>query len=133
MARITYRRKPAATDGSKRCTTCQLTKHVSEFRKNPRLSQGRHIYCKECEYILGLLPRYGLTREAYFSLVARANGRCECCRQELQGGRENAIDHDPHTGKVRGLLCRACNLLLGHGKHDPQTLRNALEYIQRHC
>lgn len=106
---------------------------MTEFRVNPRLSQGRHIYCKGCEYILGLLPRYGLTREDYFRLEERANGRCECCGEALQGGRENAVDHDATTGKVRGLICRACNLLLGHGRHDPGILRHAIDYIQQRC
>jgi hypothetical protein len=42
------------------------------------------------------------------------------------------LDHDHSTGKVRGILCRSCNLLLGHAKESPARLRGAANYLEEH-
>jgi len=42
------------------------------------------------------------------------------------------VDHDHITGKVRGILCRSCNWLIGHSKEDPGTLESAAQYLRNH-
>lgn len=34
-------------------------------------------------------------------------------------------------GKVRALLCRSCNTLLGYAKDSAETLERAAEYLRR--
>lgn len=39
-------------------------------------------------------------------------------------------DHDHETGVFRGLLCRHCNLALGHFRDRPELLRTAADYVE---
>lgn len=41
------------------------------------------------------------------------------------------MDHSHKTGKVRGWLCRACNVGLGMFRDNPDTLRKAARYLIR--
>jgi hypothetical protein len=40
-----------------------------------------------------------------------------------------AIDHSHLTGRVRGLLCKDCNLILGWVQDDPARLRAMADYV----
>lgn len=58
---------------------------------------------------------------------------CEICGQRLQSGTgKSAIDHDHITGALRGVLCSACNKMIGFAKDDPAVLSKAIEYLQRY-
>ncbi|MCY1447865.1 Recombination endonuclease VII [compost metagenome] len=39
------------------------------------------------------------------------------------------IDHCHTTGKVRGLLCHHCNILLGNARDDVAILEKAIAYL----
>lgn len=39
-------------------------------------------------------------------------------------------DHDHSTGHMRGVLCRGCNLALGHALDDPAVLRRLAAYAE---
>lgn len=86
------------------------------------------------------LKKYGLTPEAYIALYESQNGKCKICQSaqvgETGGGKpKNAywsfdIDHDHVSGRVRGLLCRHCNLMLGHAADNPTILIRAIQYLK---
>ena len=91
------------------------------------------------QYRLGKrLEKYGLTLTEY---EAGRRGGCEICGCELEvrlGRGQNkdslALDHDHATGRFRGFLCHACNMMLGSGRDDPEILRQAAEYLEtRRC
>ena len=42
------------------------------------------------------------------------------------------IDHSHTTGEVRKVLCRYCNLTLGHAKDNPELLRKLANYLEEH-
>lgn len=58
-------------------------------------------------------------------------GVCHICGG-VDKDRNLAIDHCHQTGKMRGLLCMGCNTALGRFKDNPDLLRKAAEYIEKH-
>jgi recombination endonuclease VII len=74
--------------------------------------------------------KYGMTRADYNAMHAKQNGVCKICEQKERANNKLAIDHDHVTGKVRGLLCMACNLGLGRF-HSKELLHKALAYLEQ--
>lgn len=82
-----------------------------------------------------LLKRYGLTELEYNEILTRQDGRCALCPATtfLPGNeRSLAVDHNHISGKVRGLLCQQCNLMLGYAKDLPERLEEGASYLRRH-
>ena len=52
---------------------------------------------------------YGLTKDDYNNMLAEQQGGCALCSKKNE---TLVIDHDHKTNKVRGLVCRRCNLSL---------------------
>lgn len=73
---------------------------------------------------------YGLTPEAFAQLRAAQNDRCGICNGPFE--KWPNVDHDHVTGAMRALLCRNCNLGLGHFKDRPDLLELAAAYLETH-
>lgn len=85
---------------------------------------------KAVDWRKGIAKR-GLTVPEYEAKLAAQGGRCAICWSDCPGGKGRwHIDHDHQTGQVRGLLCSRCNLLLGHGRDNPDLLRLAADYLE---
>lgn len=56
---------------------------------------------------------YGITEDDYEDMMVVQGGVCALCGGVNRTNRLS-VDHDHETGKVRGLLCIACNRGLGH-------------------
>lgn len=81
---------------------------------------------------------YGITLQDYQRMTEAQNHRCAICG-ELETGvdkqgvpRRMPVDHCHATGKIRKLLCSACNKALGGFRDRPDLLRKAAEYIEKH-
>jgi hypothetical protein len=72
--------------------------------------------------------QYGITKADYEALYATQKGLCKICKQK-KAKYKLCVDHSHETKKVRGLLCRSCNLAIGHAKDNAQTLLSAAEYL----
>ena len=76
----------------------------------------------------GRLARYGLPKEKFKQMWTGQKGCCAICDNPLDL-RKYRIDHNHRTGKVRGLLCSACNTAIGLFKDSPVTMIKALRYL----
>lgn len=76
-----------------------------------------------------LKRKYGITLADYLRLMDEQNHECAICA-DPSNGRRLDVDHCHSTGKVRGLLCRRCNLILGHAEDEPEVLILAASYLE---
>lgn len=82
--------------------------------------------------------RTGLTEEQYENLRSSQQNRCAICerpeRRKSRNGRvmSLAVDHDHGTGRIRELLCHACNLGIGNFEENMTFLQNAIYYLKKH-
>lgn len=64
------------------------------------------------------LAKYGMTLDDYDKMLADQGGVCASCGLPETGRNQHgivslAVDHCHTTGRIRGLLCMACNRTLG--------------------
>ncbi len=67
-----------------------------------------------------LLKTYNITLDEYDRMLATQNGCCAICGIDNNGKTHDGkydlpfvVDHNHETGENRGLLCNACNFLVG--------------------
>lgn len=96
---------------------------LKQWRATHRAEQQRINWRADIKRI------YGLAESDYEEMLKAQNGVCKICGNECARGRLS-VDHDHHTGRVRGLLCRDCNVNNGIFNDDPNLLRRAAEYLE---
>ncbi|KKN26953.1 hypothetical protein LCGC14_0869490 [marine sediment metagenome] len=65
-------------------------------------------------------------------MFSTQNGECAICgTHSSELDQALSVDHDHSTGKVRGLLCNSCNLMLGLVKDDISTLLAAIDHLRK--
>jgi hypothetical protein len=74
--------------------------------------------------------RYGITGLQWMQMAKDQNWFCAICVSDVDH-QTLVTDHDHETGTVRGLLCNACNFLIGLAKENPINLVSAAVYLQR--
>jgi hypothetical protein len=75
-----------------------------------------------------LKRRYGITLKQYDEMYKAQKGRCLLCRHQPK--RTLGVDHHHGSGRVRGLLCDACNrLIVPKAERDPGFLDRLREYV----
>ena len=89
-------------------------------------------YCRE-KRRSGTLARYGLTPAMYDALFAAQGNRCAICAADKSAGKGWSVDHNHATGKVRAILCSACNTGIGLLRDDPGLLETAATYLRKHA
>lgn len=133
-------------DGTRVCNDCGDAKPLGEFAIDGRSRGGRKRICKQCTTQRSLAwqrtnrersrnsARLALIRRLYgedgLEVEARraAGEGCDICGNQTA---RMAIDHCHTTGRVRGLLCKDCNLVLGWMNDDPKRLHALADYLER--
>jgi hypothetical protein len=100
-----------------RCGSKQQADASASYRKNHRRVRGNRFR-----------SRYGITLDDYNEMLERQGGTCARCKQP-PGLLRLAVDHDHYTGRVRGLLCGACNTYLGRLEANRDRLGDDLRYL----
>ena len=77
---------------------------------------------------------FGITLSEYNRMFNEQNGQCAICEiHQSNLEKALAVDHDHVTGKIRGLLCSKCNLLLGQFKDRADILWKSALYINQYA
>ena len=84
-----------------------------------------HAY-KMKHKLLKRLAKFGLSLEDYQAMQQAQNFRCAVCGSE----KRLCIDHNHHTGQVRGILCYKCNLAIGLLQDDPSIFDALADYLR---
>ena len=88
---------------------------------------------KQQDWKYYLKKKFKITPDEVDAMWTFQKGYCanKGCETRLEKGKSGAcIDHDHKTGLVRGILCRTCNLALGHAKDDVHVLSGLIDYLE---
>ena len=133
------------TQEVKPCSKCKAVKSVEDFHRSSRSSDELQSSCKACNkkrlqspenvarrqrYAwLSCLKRFGITEDDYNDMYNAQMGLCAICHKP-ENGIKLAVDHCHDSGKVRGLLCKRCNMGIGLLGDSPDTLISAAMYLK---
>jgi len=77
--------------------------------------------------------RYGLSYEEFLSMLEKQDHKCAICGRHIEEKERDAnVDHDHTTKVVRELLCRMCNVGIGHFMENSELLLKAADYLNKH-
>ncbi len=74
--------------------------------------------------------RYKLSVKTYEALLKGCDFSCMICNKSQDEGAVLCVEHCHETEKTRGITCATCNTALSYFQHDPEVLRNAIEYLE---
>jgi hypothetical protein len=129
------------------CSKCKEDKDLSLFTKDKNGRLGVHHYCKICNYKQkkdtynytkcknrNTINTYGIDVNDVEKLYVLQNKKCKICDVEYPTVSKHGglyIDHCHTTGKVRGLLCAKCNVLIGCSNDNVLILKSAIDYLNQ--
>lgn len=133
LKEITFRQcNGANAPKTKYCKQCLS---INQIRRNKLNPDRVKLYNKKAK----LKKLFGLSYDEYLSMKETQKNLCLICKmpesdidKRTMLPRELAVDHCHTTGKVRGLLCKTCNLGLGYFNDNPKFLEIALNYLRLH-
>lgn len=130
------------------CSKGKKPHHRSGYCSDCDKEYKRENYSYEREKLRKIKQMYGeAAAQEYKRLYEVQKEICACCgypEQRLTPAGSRAlsdtpllsplvIDHDHKTGRIRGLLCNACNQALGLLLEDPERVKSLLAYIEKQC
>ena len=115
--------------GTKTCTKCLQEKDVSEFWRANQSKDGRQCYCKRCCFPLNKVQGEK-KRRTKAQLLQQQNGKCAICGTDSPRKRSWVLDHCHSTGKIRGVLCRQCNIGIGMFFDNVEILERTIQYLK---
>lgn len=115
---IEYRKGDLAGASARRAADAAYRKN--RYHTDPAFRQSRLMITK--------FSRHNMKREEFDRMLVEQEGRCACCGRVPK---RFEIDHDHHTGEIRGLLCGKCNTALGLLQDTVSGAKLAVDYLER--
>lgn len=114
------------------CIECTSQMSKDNYRRKLAEKSGYYEKLTEQSFRSRIKRQFGITVEEYELLLRLRGGGCHICgrKDADSSGRKLCVDHCHKTGKVRGLLCKACNQAIGQFKDDPDRIFSAAEYLR---
>ena len=146
---------PVSDGVTKRCRKCHKDLSVTYFWGDKSNADGLQHSCKTCgklntygyragagkvRFIVTMhkskLKRFKITPEDFDRMISAQDYKCAICRLPERAmvygvPKRLAIDHCHKTGRVRGLLCQACNRGIGYLGDSKDLLQAALKYLSK--
>jgi hypothetical protein len=133
---------------SKKCIKCCEIKNEKDFHLDSSRNDGLYPYCKACRNrrdseLFASNPRrqllkqnyyykktFGVDKEFIIKLLKEQSGKCKLCGKEITlDSKKTHVDHNHITGKIRGVLCDRCNLMVGLIENKRHLLDKITEYL----
>lgn len=79
---------------------------------------------------------YGITTPQRNAMLRAQHGKCKVCEENIKFYRDGpmkfraCIDHCHETGRIRGVLCSTCNIVLGKLNDNALRLRALANYLE---
>jgi hypothetical protein len=75
---------------------------------------------------------YGIGDFDFNAMVSAADNKCQICGLGFdEKNNPPCVDHDHVSGKIRGLLCRKCNAMLGFARDQVTILESGIQYLKK--
>jgi hypothetical protein len=134
------------------CKKCNVVKVlIGNFYKRNQSKDGYEHTCIQCRRKANaiahqaryspnkrrdqhLLKKYNINQAAYILMLIKQDSKCAICGNADNGRVTDqffVVDHCHSTGLIRGLLCHPCNTALGGFRDNVNSLRNAIDYLER--
>ncbi len=103
-----------------------------------RIANDQTLY-RRVQWKSKLKRKYGISMEDYYRILDKQGGGCALCGSKTSKSRGYkrisdaafCVDHCHSTGKIRGLLCTACNRAIGLIKDNHVTAKKMANYLRR--
>jgi Recombination endonuclease VII len=75
----------------------------------------------------------GVDADTFWNMFKSQSGLCAICNSCLEEGTGQVhVDHNHRSGKIRDLLCRRCNIMIGLAQDNTEILSAAIRYLEKH-
>lgn len=119
------------------CNVCHKLLNTTEFAKNQNAKNNRSVRrpsCRECrKKIEGVNMKTSEKRKWLKIKPINEPFECPICLKRTIAGITSKVvlEHDHHSGKVRGWVCDSCNTGIGRFKDDKEILKRAIKFIKK--
>jgi hypothetical protein len=119
-----------------KCREC-FKAYSREWKKNNKERKkelDKNWYIANGEYRRAQIrqQKFGISAEQYKAMLQTQSELCGICgKHQSTFNKGLAVDHCHTSGKIRGLLCSYCNLMLGNSLDNIETLTKAIDYLRR--